>query len=161
MTEDKQTSVPPLTPKRIIYPPLWLVIAVVAMFILNTYFPGYRYTSSVWQMVGGLVIFAGLLLLVWAGGLFKKADNDLRPFKDIKALVNSGIYRFTRNPMYLGLALILLGCALTTGALSTLLVVPAFMLVIQFRFIVYEERMLTELFGDEYRAYCKRVRRWV
>lgn len=111
-------------------------------------------------MVGGLVIFSGLLLLVWAGGLFKASDTDLIPFKDVTALVQTGIYRFTRNPMYLGMALILLGCALTTGAASALLVVPVFMLVIHHRFILHEERMLEELFGDEFRDYCRRVRRW-
>lgn len=63
--------------------------------------------------------------------------------------------------MYLGMTLILLGGALKLGTIGALLPVPLFPLVIQNRFIIPEERFLEETFGDEYRAYCQRVRRWL
>lgn len=148
-------------PRRIIYPPIWLVLGVVSIFVLNEFFPGYRFASETWQMVGGAVLFLGLLVLVWAGGLFKKSEVDLVPFKNVATLVNTGVYRFSRNPMYLGMALLLLGCAITVGAANAFFVVPVFMLIIQFRFILPEERMLLDLFPEEYPAYCRRVRRWV
>ena len=83
------------------------------------------------------------------------------PFKTVSALVTTGVYRFTRNPMYLGMALVLLGCAVTVGASSALIVPPVFMVIIETRFIRPEEGMLQELFPEQFPAYCKQVRRWL
>lgn len=147
--------------KRVIYPPIWLVFGLVAIFALNELMPGMRFTSSGFQILGGVVIFLGLLLLLLAGGLFKRAGTDLVPFKNVSALVTTGIYRLTRNPMYLGMTAILLGCALTVGAALALLVPPVFMVIIELRFIRPEEAMLRELFPEDFPQYCSRVRRWV
>jgi protein-S-isoprenylcysteine O-methyltransferase Ste14 len=147
--------------KRVIYPPIWLVFGLIAIFALNELMPGMRFTSSGFQILGGVVIFLGLLLLLLAGGLFKRAGTDLVPFKNVSALVTTGIYRVTRNPMYLGMTAILLGCALTVGAALALLVPPVFIVIIELRFIRPEEAMLGELFPEDFPQYCARVRRWV
>lgn len=147
--------------KRIVYPPMWLAVGLVAVFALNEYLPGPRFTSSTFQFIGGAVIVAGLLLLVIAGGLFKQAGTDLVPFKNVSALVTSGVYRYTRNPMYLGMALVLLGCALTVGAASALFVPVVFAVIIEVRFIRPEEALLRELFPVEFPIYCMQVRRWI
>ena len=147
--------------KRVIFPPVWLAFGLIAVFALNEYIPGPRFTSGTFQFVGGVVIVAGLLLLVIAGGLFKQAGTDLIPFKDVRALVTDGVYTFTRNPMYLGMALVQLGCAVTVGATTALLVAPVFMVIIELRFIRPEEEMLRRLFPEEFPAYCQRVRRWI
>ncbi|MEH6518809.1 MAG: isoprenylcysteine carboxylmethyltransferase family protein [Halioglobus sp.] len=147
--------------KRIIYPPMWLVFGIVLIFVFNETLPGARYTSTAGQVVGALLILIGLAMLVVAGGLFKKAGTDLVPFKNVSALVTTGVFRFTRNPMYLAMALVLLGCAVTVGASTALIVPPVFMVIIEMRFIRPEEVMLRDLFGDEYNSYCQRVRRWV
>ena len=147
--------------KRVIYPPIWLVFGLVVIFALNELMPGMRFTSSAFQILGGVVIFLGLLLLLLAGGLFKRAGTDLVPFKNVSALVTTGIYRLTRNPMYLGMTAILLGCALTVGAALALLVPPVFMVIIELRFIRPEEAMLRELFPEDFPQYCARVRRWL
>ncbi len=147
--------------KRIIYPPIWLVFGLIAIFALNELMPGARFTSSPAQIVGGIIIFVGLVLLLLAGGLFKKAGTDLVPFKNVSALVTTGIYRYTRNPMYLGMAAILLGCAITVGAALSLLVAPVFMVIIELRFIRPEEEMLRGLFPEDFPGYCTRVRRWL
>ena len=147
--------------KRVIYPPIWLVFGLVAIFALNELMPGMRFTSSGFQILGGVVIFLGLLLLLLAGGLFKRAGTDLVPFKNVSALVTTGIYRLTRNPMYLGMTAILLGCALTVGAALALLIPPVFIVIIELRFIRPEEAMLRELFPEDFPQYCARVRRWV
>ncbi len=148
-------------PRRIVYPPVWLVIGLVVIFVVDQYFPIQRFTSTPAQGLGSVAIVAGLLLLVLAGGLFKKADTELIPFREVRALVTDGVYRFTRNPMYLGMALILLGTACTTGTVAGLLVVPVFMAVIELRFVRPEEEMLRGIFGDEFDTYCNRVRRWL
>lgn len=147
--------------KRVIYPPVWLVFGLIAIFALDEYLPGVRYTATWGQLLGGGLIVIGLALLVIAGGLFKQADTDLVPFKNVTALVTGGVYRFTRNPMYLGMALVLLGTAVTVGAATALAIPLIFMVIIELRFIRPEEEMLRGLFPEEYPAYCQRVRRWL
>lgn len=147
--------------KRVIYPPMWLAFGIVAIFVYNEFFPGLRFTSVAGQLVGGVILVVGLALLVIAGGLFKQADTDMIPFRKVSALVTTGVYRFTRNPMYLGMALVLLGCAVTVGAATALIVPPVFMAIIEFRYIRPEEQLLRELFPEEFPGYCARVRRWI
>lgn len=147
--------------KRIIYPPMWLVFGVVAIFTLNEFYPGPRFTSLASQLAGGAILVAGLALLVFAGGLFKRAGTDMVPFREVSALVTSGVYTFSRNPMYLGMAAILLGCAVTVGAATALLIPPLFMVIVEWRYIRPEEELLEGLFPREYPAYRHRVRRWL
>ena len=147
--------------KRIIYPPVWLLLGIISIFALNELYPMIRFTSLVFQVLGGVVIVVGLLLLVMANGLFVRAGTDVIPFRKVSALVTTGIYRFTRNPMYLGMVAVLLGCALTVGVVPALLVPVAFIVIVEARFIRSEEQMLRELFPQEYPAYCQRVRRWL
>lgn len=146
---------------RIIYPPIWLVIGLLSVFSLAEFLPSPSFLSAAAQVVGSIVIFVGLLLLLLAGNLFKRADTDMIPFKNVSALVTTGIYRYTRNPMYLGMAAILLGCGLTVGAASSLLVAPVFMVIIQMRFIRPEEAMLLDLFPEQFVQYRTEVRRWL
>lgn len=147
--------------KRVIYPPMWLVFGIVTIFALNEFYPGPRYTSLTGQLLGGALLVFGLALLVFAGGTFRRAGNDLVPFKNVSMLVTGGVYRFTRNPMYLGMAAILLGSAVTVGAATALVVPPLFMLVTQWRYIYPEEALLQGQFPEEYAAYRSRVRRWL
>lgn len=149
------------SPKRIFYPPVWLVLGLITIFVLDQYFPLARFTGNAAMGFGSAAIVVGLLLLVLAGGSFKQADTDMIPFRDVRALVTDGVYRFTRNPMYLGMALILLGTACTTGVVSGLAVPLVFMVIIETRFIRPEELMLRAQFGDDFDAYCRRVRRWL
>ena len=94
-------------PRRIIYPPVWLVIGLVTIFALNEYLPLARFTGTLGWALGGAAIVLGLILLVHAGGMFKVAETDLIPFQNVTALVTTGVYRVTRNPMYLGMTLVL------------------------------------------------------
>ena len=147
--------------KRIIFPPVWMAFGLVTIFALNEFLPGPRFTGVGAQVAGGIFILLGLILLVIAGGLFKQAGTDLVPFKNVSALVTTGVYRVTRNPMYLGMTAVLLGTAITVGAVTALLIPAVFMIIIQFRFILPEEVMLRRIFPEDFPAYCSRVRRWV
>ena len=148
-------------PRRIIYPPIWLVIGLVTIFTRNEFLPVARFTSDFGFYLGSFAILIGLMLLVHAGGMFKAAETDMIPFQNVTALVTTGVYRVTRNPMYLGMAMVLLGTAITVGAFSALFVPPLFMAIIEIRFIRPEEDMLRELFGEEFETYCGNVRRWL
>ncbi len=147
--------------KRRIYPPIWLLFGLIAVFALNEWYPGLRFTGLAGQIIGGAAILVGLLLLVIANGLFTRAGTDVIPFRNVSTLVTHGVYRYSRNPMYLGMVLVLAGCAVTVGAVTALAVPVLFALIIDRRFIRAEEQMLRELFPEEYAAYCARVRRWV
>ncbi|MCB1694928.1 MAG: isoprenylcysteine carboxylmethyltransferase family protein [Pseudomonadales bacterium] len=147
--------------KRVIYPPVWLLLGLIAIFALNELYPLSRFTGLPAQLVGGAIIVVGLVLLVVANGLFVRAGTDIIPFRNVSTLVTGGVYRYTRNPMYLGMVAVLLGCAITVGAASALLVPLVFAVIIQARFIVPEEQMLRSAFPEQYPAYCQRVRRWM
>jgi protein-S-isoprenylcysteine O-methyltransferase Ste14 len=147
--------------RRVIYPPIWLLFGLVLTFLLNEFYPGPRFTSLEGQLGGGLLIVIGLVLLVVSNGLFTRAGTDVIPFRNVTALVTTGVYRYSRNPMYLGMAAVLLGCAITVGATTALPITPVFMAIIEWRFIRPEEAMLRGLFPQEYPAYCRRVRRWL
>jgi len=112
--------------KRTIYPPVWLLLGLTTIFACNEYFAGPRFTSIAGQVLGGVFLIIGLWLLVTAGGLFSRAKTGVIPFRNVSTLVTGGIYGYTRNPMYLGMSLVLLGCAVTVGASVALLVPPVF-----------------------------------
>lgn len=147
--------------KRIVYPPVWLLFGLIAIFLLHRFAPGPRFDALLWQVAGVLLVLAGIALLIVAAGLFSRANTDLVPFRKVSALVTTGVYRYTRNPMYLGMVSVLLGCALAMGASAALLVAPVFAIIIEWRFIRPEEDMLRKLFPTDYPAYCARVRRWI
>ena len=107
----------------------------------------------------GLVI--GLGIEGWAIGLFRRARTAPEPWKPTTALVTAGVYRFTRNPIYLGFAVTCLALAVGLDSpLAILFLLPC--LVVVDRFVIQrEERYLASLFGDAYDAYRSRVRRWL
>jgi len=94
---------------------------------------------------------------------FRRAKTTMNPIKPgaASSLVSSGVYRFTRNPMYLGLSVTLLGWAMFLSNPLALLAVPLFVLYINRFQINPEERVLSSLFGAEYAAYKEKVRRWL
>jgi len=98
---------------------------------------------------------------LWADRLLKQKGTSVKPFEPTSVLIVDGPFRFSRNPMYLGMVLILAGIALALGTLSPWLVVPVFMWQIMRRFIVAEEAKLAAAFGNRYIEYRRKVRRWL
>jgi len=93
--------------------------------------------------------------------LFRRNDTAICPTAAATRLITSDIYRLTRNPMYLGIVLMLLGVAIATGSLPCHVATLAFFLVIDFVFCPFEEARLDELFGADYVRYRRAVRRWL
>jgi protein-S-isoprenylcysteine O-methyltransferase Ste14 len=104
---------------------------------------------------------AGALLIAAALRLFTRAGTPPEPWKPTAALATDGVYGFTRNPMYLGMALLLLAFAISFRSPGTLLLWPLIILVVDRFVIAREERYLDGLFGQPYVDYRARVRRWV
>jgi protein-S-isoprenylcysteine O-methyltransferase Ste14 len=102
-----------------------------------------------------------LLLFGWSYRLFRRAQTSLVPIKPSTTLVVQGPYRLTRNPMYLSLVCLYLAVALWFGLGWALALVPLLILAVQHLAITREERYLEQKFGDAYRQYRARVRRWI
>lgn len=104
---------------------------------------------------------ASVWLLIAALGGFRRKGTDPRPWREDSALVVEGIYRYTRNPMYLGMALLQVAAALVLNSLWPLLTLGPVLFVIQHQVIGREEAYLRQRFGADYDDYCRQVRRWL
>jgi len=101
-------------------------------------------------------------VLVIASALrFKRVGTGVRPFSEATTVVASGAFRWTRNPMYLGMVAVTVGVAICLGSASPLLLPPILFLVLDRRFVRREEQFLREALGTAYEEYCGRVRRWL
>jgi protein-S-isoprenylcysteine O-methyltransferase Ste14 len=116
----------------------------------------------------GLAVASGIIgVAIWltldgsAMLLFQRARTSVVPMKPTTALVTSGPYRVTRNPMYVGMSFLYVGLALAFGVIWALVLLPAVLLIVDRMVIPREERYLEAKFGDQYREYKSRVRRWL
>ena len=147
-------------PRRML-PPVYFVGTLLLMVFLHRYLPIRRLAE--WPVTGaGLaLVAAGLLLAFGTARAFPRAGTTVRPFEESTVLLQHGPYRFSRNPIYLGLVLITVGVALRMGTASPWLPIFPFIAVLEYRFVRMEERMLDATFGEAYRQYRGRVRRWL
>jgi protein-S-isoprenylcysteine O-methyltransferase Ste14 len=145
--------------KWIDLPPVWLGLFVALGWVQAARFPlGSFGAAGDW--IGALLVGAGLALAIAAAVEFRRARTTIIPHEEPSAIVTSGVYRFSRNPIYLGDALILAGLGLRWDSVLALVLVPVFVAVITARFIRPEEARLRVRFGAEFEAWAARVRRW-
>ncbi|MEO5578279.1 MAG: isoprenylcysteine carboxylmethyltransferase family protein [Sphingomicrobium sp.] len=112
--------------------------------------------------IGGLVLAVGGVVLIGiAFGLFRASGTRAEPWQPSSSLVDRGLYRFTRNPMYLGMALLSLGIAIAFTSLTGVFLALAALLIIDRAVVTREEAYLKRRFGQDYVAYMARVRRWL
>ena len=141
-------------------PPVIFCIAGISMFALAEYeIHGDKFHLF---FAGTCWVFA-ILIAMFAFWSFKKSQTTVNPdhFEKVTALVKTGVFEHSRNPMYLSLAIMLIGWSIMLGALWTVPIVFLFLLyIIQFQ-IKLEERMLYKKFGLDYELYCNKVRRWL
>jgi protein-S-isoprenylcysteine O-methyltransferase Ste14 len=147
--------------QRKIVPPVYMLLALLAMVVLHYVIPLADLIAPPLSYVGLVPLLVGITVCATAARMFDRAGTPIRPFERSTVLVTGGLYRYTRNPMYLGLTLILLGVWLLLGTASALLPIAVFIWVIQEGFIRGEERFLDAIFGEQYRGYKSRVRRWI
>jgi protein-S-isoprenylcysteine O-methyltransferase Ste14 len=142
-------------------PPVYLLAAIVAMAALEWLLPVGGVLPVPWRWLGLVPLIGGLLLGGWAARLFHKHQTTIKPGQISNRLMSDGPYRFTRNPIYVGMVLVLAGVALLLGGLAAWFVLPVFIWLIARNVIPVEESMLAERFGQEYHDYRARVRRWI
>ena len=146
-------------PKRLL-PPLYFLAAVLSMAALHFLFPIKRILPAAYSS-GGVLIVMGMFSILWAVRLFVKAGTTIKPFEASTKMIVAGPYRWSRNPIYLGMVFILLGVGLALGTLTPFAIVPLFVWLIQKNFIAHEEAMLDKSFGAAYAEYKKHIRRWL
>ena len=147
--------------KRRLIPQVYLLLSLIAMALLQIFFPVYQYVEAPDVYAGIIPVLFGITVSALSAGLFKKLDTGIEPFSEATTLVTSGFYRFSRNPMYVGMLLMVSGFAFLMGSLGALLPLPVFALIIHKHFVLAEECVLEANFGQQYLDYKAQVRRWI
>ncbi len=142
-------------------PPVVFLVCLLAAGSIAFLVPGPTLVPMPWNGVGLTLIVAGIFLLVAGSQRFTRSRTNINTFLDPNHLVTDGVFRLSRNPMYLGFALTLLGVCVGIGAATPFLAWLVFVLVCQVWYIPFEEARCEAVFGDEYRKYRSRTRRWL
>ena len=142
-------------------PPL---VALTFGFLINytkNIFPKIEIRNEI--IFGSFMIITGLIIILSAIILFKKYQTTITPLNPSNAtkLITNGIYKFSRNPMYLGLLLVLLGISIILNPTGGFILIPLFILYLNLFQIIPEENAMVDLFKDEFLEYKKNVRRWI
>jgi protein-S-isoprenylcysteine O-methyltransferase Ste14 len=150
------------TANVIIRPPIAWAVAVLAGLALNSLMPLPFVPAVVPAGWLGAIVFAiALALVAWAIATITWAGSNVPANRPTTTVVDTGPYRFTRNPIYLGMVLGLIGLSIAFDSLWLLLTLVPFALVIRYGVVAHEEAYLERKFGDVYRRYRTRVRRWL
>lgn len=144
-----------------VHPPIVAVIYIFLAYLIGHFFSLTLVVPEIVRLIGFGLMIIGFLLGVAAFNAFRKARTTLDPHGSVKALVTEGIYQITRNPIYLGFLLMVIGFPLNSGYYSGLVVAPFFMVTMNRLVIEKEEAYLEEKFKEEYTGYKSRVRRWL
>lgn len=142
-------------------PPLIYGGALAAGLLANRWRPVPFLPRAVARPLGWMLLTGGLLLGRYGVQALRGAGTNVDPYKPVNAFVVNGPYRFTRNPLYLGLTMVYAGVSALANALWAVALLPGVLAVIRRGVIEREERYLERKFGDEYLRYKARVRRWV
>ena len=143
-----------------ISPPQLYKIFIVIMLLFMVVFKK-RSIHFPYNMIGVILFFTGVLIALAAKRLFKKSDTPLSPEAKPEKLHTKGIFNFTRNPMYLGIVIGLIGIAITSGLLFNLFFPFIYFIIMNIYFVRKEEANLEKEFGNKYNEYKKETRRWV
>jgi protein-S-isoprenylcysteine O-methyltransferase Ste14 len=155
----KEHDHPNISP--MVHPPIVALMFIVIAYFLGRFVPLPFAAPVILRYVGLAMTFLGFLLGIAAFMEFRKARTTLDPHGSARQLVTSGIYRFTRNPIYLGFLLMVIGLPLNSGLYWGLVMAPFHVLTMNRLIIQREEAYLERKFGKAYTGYTSRVRRWV
>jgi protein-S-isoprenylcysteine O-methyltransferase Ste14 len=146
-------------------PPLLFAMPLLTGFIVQHFVPirivTGAYPARTLRLVGIAEIAIALVLMAWAMSTFVRLRTPIIPVHRARALVNEGPFTLTRNPMYLGFTVLYIGITFVANAFWPLVFLPEAIALTYLFAIRLEEAYLTREFGDAYREYCSRVRRWV
>lgn len=158
--KDRHGNPVPFT-RMIDIPPVWLLGALALAALLHRLVPVGVFAGRWADLLGLISIAAGLGLIGWSALVFFRAKTPIHPRRKPRSLLTGGPFSLSRNPIYLAMVLIVLGFALSLGSVLPLLCAPLFGWIVAKRFIAGEEHFIEREFGDEWRGYAEKVRRWI
>jgi len=141
-------------------PPLIFGAALAAGLALGRGTPSDERGAKIARVVGAAAIPAGLLIGLAAVGALKRAGTNLNPYRPTTAIVTSGVFGFSRNPVYVGMTSVYIGVALLARSLPALVLLPVALALLDRGVVDREERYLERRFGEAYRRYRSEVPRW-
>jgi len=159
MSDDAREA--PDNPGVVAPPPLIYAGALALGLVANRLYPMAFLPRAVSRVLGLPLIFGGLAIGLLGFREMRRAETNVDPYKPATAIVTEGPYRFTRNPLYVGMTLVYTGITALSNALLAAMLLPLVLAVMRRGVIEREERYLERKFGDEYLAYKARVRRWL
>lgn len=142
-------------------PPLLYALALGVGFILQWIAPRPIVSSNTGYWIGGVLLAGGVFLAIWGRRVMEQAGTNVNPTLPSTALVTTGPFLFSRNPLYVALTLIYVALALLANALWVLVLIVPVLLILHFGVVLREERYLEAKFSDAYREYRARVRRYL
>ena len=146
--------------KKFKYTPFLTLLGLILQGFLNSFLPFYSFNYFPTILSIALVLI-GVGSIVYLLGLFKKKETAILPDGDPEVLLTDGPYRYSRNPIYISMTIILIGSAMLYNCLSAFIIPILFMILVKNIWIDYEEAKLKKIFGQEYLNYQKKVRRWI
>jgi protein-S-isoprenylcysteine O-methyltransferase Ste14 len=155
----KEQDHPDINP--MVHPPLVAVLFILLAYLLGYFIPLPFAIPPLLQYFGLALTFIGFMLGIGAFMEFRKARTTLNPHGSTKHLVTAGIYRITRNPIYLGFLLMVIGFPLNSGVIWGVVLAPFYMITMSHLVIAREEAYLGRKFKNQYTSYTSRVRRWL
>jgi protein-S-isoprenylcysteine O-methyltransferase Ste14 len=159
MSDDARGA--PDNPGVVAPPPLIYAGALALGLVANKLYPMAFLPRAVSRVLGLPLIFGGLTIGLLGFREMRRAETNVDPYKPATAIVTEGPYRFTRNPLYVGMTLVYSGITALFNAFPAAMLLPLALAVMRGGVIEREERYLERKFGDEYLAYKARVRRWL
>ena len=144
-----------------IYPPLFALLLILTMVALHYTLPQPQLISPPINALGFILIAGGMSMNLWSAAWFRKKRTTIDPHGNAIYLAQEGLYRVSRNPMYLGITTAFLGLGLAFASPWLFVLTPVMAIALRKLAIEREERHLEARFGDAYRAYRRQVRRWL
>ena len=144
-----------------LYPPLMVLIGLLVQLGIAFGGPVQPLLSAVWQYAGVALMLLGFLTILLLARKFGRTETTILPDGDPSHLMEDGLFAYSRNPIYVAMALLLTGSGFATGQIWGLGVVPIFIFWVQIVWIAKEEENMEREFGQLYRNYKDRVRRWI
>lgn len=146
--------------KRIL-PPVFLLLCVVAMSLSQMLFPVTRIVPWPYGLAGLLPLIIGIAMAISGKRQFTKEGTNIYTFNDPDKMITTGLFTYSRNPMYLGFAIVAFSAAIVMGGAVPLCIALIHFTVLDRYYINFEEGRMSERFGDSYDDYKRRVRRWL
>ena len=144
-----------------INPPTLFLILVAAIVAVDQFSPLVAFAVPWLPWIGAGLIIPGIGISVAGKSQFRRVGTNVYTFEEPGQLVTVGLYRFSRNPMYLGLVLAGIGTALVSATLGALVLAAVFAIIVRYWYIAFEESAMQHKFGEEYEVYCRTVGRWL